>query len=585
MAIAVLVAGCSNVTALAEQHAQSPDLKSAQMVVSEAAPIARFSHFRYTGADPVYQGLEVSDHQYLNPILAGFYPDPGIEQVGGDYYIVNSTFAWFPGIPVFHSTDLVNWTQIGNVIDRPGMLDFDGLGLSRGVFAPTIEEHQGTFYVANTCVDCGGNFIVTADDPAGPWSDPVWIPEVGGIDPSLFIDEDGVFYLMNNDAPPGGSTYDGHRAIWLRAVDPHTLQPVEEPVVIIDGGVRPEERPIWIEGPHIYKKDGWYYLSAAEGGTAINHSQVILRSRDVKGPYEPWDGNPILTQRHLDPDREHPVTSVGHADYVQDNEGAWWATFLGVRPYEGDYYNTGRETFLMKVEWRDGWPVIADPEETVPYLADRPALTAGATPAIPLNGNFTVTETFDGDALDPYWMMVRVPKTSWWSLEGGALEIEAREDRLGDMRQPSFVARRQQHLYATAETSVEFVPQRAGDEAGLSAFQNDHYYYAIGVTINADGQRLVRLSMRGGEKDSADGVTLAEQRLETNGALRLRAEARGDTYDFSWATADGDWQELGKGLDARLLSTRQAGGFVGAVFGMYAQRSGIDAVATPLPRP
>ena len=325
---------------------------------------ASFDWFEYTGNDPAFVDPPGPDG-YLNPVLSGFYPDPSVTRGPDGYYLVHSTFSYFPGIPVFQSKDLVHWKQIGNVIDRPGMLDFNGLGLSRGVFAPTIEYHDGIFYVANTCVDCGGNFIVTATDPAGPWSDPVWLPDVGGIDPSLFFEDDGSVWIMNNDEPPGGSTYDGHRAIWFRQVDPETFQSISEPVVLIDGGVRPEDKPIWIEGPHIYHVGDWYYLSAAEGGTAVGHSQVVLRSKKLTGPYEPYENNPILTQRHLPADRPNPITSVGHADLVQDAEGQWWATFLGVRPYAGDLYNTGRETFLMPVKWKDGWPVILEDEEAL----------------------------------------------------------------------------------------------------------------------------------------------------------------------------------------------------------------------------
>lgn len=569
-ALALALAACggeqtASTPAPAEQPAETTGTES------DAPLEARFATFTYEGNDPVYAELTPGEGQFLNPVLSGFYPDPSITQVGGDYYLINSTFAYFPGLPVFHSKDLVNWTQIGNVIDRPGMLDFDGLGLSRGVFAPTIEHHDGTFYVANTCVDCDGNFIVTSEDPAGPWSDPIWTPEVGGIDPSLFFDEDGKVYMINNDAPVGTPRYDGHRAIWIREVDPETLQPVEEATVIIDGGVRPEENPIWIEGPHIYKVDGWYYLSSAEGGTAINHSQVIIRSKNIKGPWEVYDGNPILTQRDMDPDRENPITSVGHADMVIDDDGKWWASFLGVRPYEGDFYNTGRETFLLPVEWRDGWPVILDQGEPVSYMLDRPALPAQPAPAIPMNGNFTLVEDFDGDSLDHYWLKVRVPTEQWWSLEDGDLVIEARTERLGDSLQPSFIARRQQHLHGSASTVVEFDPSSAGDEAGLAAFQNDNYYYAIGVTLGEEGEKVVRLSQRTGRDSPATGETLAEWPVETDGPVWLKATANGDSYDFSYAFTEGDWQLLGEGLDAKPLSTRTAGGFVGAVFGMYAQ--------------
>lgn len=536
----------------------------------EAPAEAVFRNFVYSGEDPNPAAVP-ADGNYINPILSGFFPDPSITQAGPDFYLVHSTFTWFPGIPVWHSTDLVNWTQIGNAIDRPGMLDFDGLGLSRGVFAPTIEHHDGTFYIANTCVDCDGNFILTAKDPAGPWSDPIWMPHVGGIDPSLFFDKDGKVWLMNNDGPPGEVLYDGHRAIWMRQVDPVTFAPLTEPVVLIDGGVRPEEKPIWIEGPHIYKKDGWYYLSAAEGGTAVGHSQVILRSRTVTGPYTPYEGNPVMTQRDLPEDRPHPITSVGHADYVVDDAGAWWAVFLGVRPYEGDYYNTGRETFLLPVTWKDGWPVILERGAPVPVSLPRPSLPASAPPPLPTTGSFTLTEDFSGP-LQPHWMTPRVPKSDWFRTGDGTLTLTPRTDGLGSSRQPSFLARRQQHMNASAEVELAFTPA-SGSEAGLAAFQSDEFWFALGVTRNEEGTAVLRLRQRSGPDKAETGEVLAEAVIPEGTPLRLRFEGEGARYKASWSLPGEDWQAIGPELDGKLLSTRTAGGFVGAVFGVYAEKS------------
>ncbi|HEX8263185.1 MAG TPA: glycoside hydrolase family 43 protein, partial [Allosphingosinicella sp.] len=281
-AVALLIAGCASV----------PDAPA-------GAPTARFERFDYRGADPS-DSLPAGAGDYRNPILKGFYPDPSLTRVGDDYYLVTSTFSYFPGIPVFHSRDLVGWTQIGNAIDRPGQLDFARLGLSRGVFAPTIEHRDGTFYILNTCVDCGGNFVITATDPAGPWSDPVWLPDLeGGIDPSLFFDEDGSVWILNNGPPEGPPLYEGHRAIWIQRFDAAAKKTFGPRKVLVNGGVDLSKKPIWIEGPHILRKDGFYYLLAAEGGTAEGHSQVVLRSRRPDGPYSAYPGNPILTQRDL----------------------------------------------------------------------------------------------------------------------------------------------------------------------------------------------------------------------------------------------------------------------------------------------
>ncbi|MBV9749579.1 MAG: glycoside hydrolase family 43 protein, partial [Acetobacteraceae bacterium] len=296
---------------------------------------ARFAWFEYRGADATFD--RAGPGEYANPILPGFYPDPSVIRVGDIFYLVNSTFAYFPGLPVFRSRDLVHWTQIGNAIDRPGQLNFTGRRLSEGVFAPALHHANGRFYIINTCVGCGGTFILTARDPAGPWSDPVWIRDVGGIDPSLFTDTDGATWLVNNDAPQGKPLYEGHRAIWVRRFDLATLKTLGPAKMIVNGGVDISTKPIWAEGPHIFRHDGRYYLTTAEGGTAINHSEVVYQSDHPDGPFTPLR-HPILTQRDLDPARSEPITSAGHAQLVDTPKGDWWATFLAVRPYTGDLY-------------------------------------------------------------------------------------------------------------------------------------------------------------------------------------------------------------------------------------------------------
>lgn len=552
------------------------DDKTRDVSTDSQLNVARFDWLRYEGEDPVYKNVPKNADQYFNPILTGFYPDPSITRAGDKFYIVTSTFTYFPGLPVFESTDLVNWTQIGNAIDRPDMLDFggqdrNGLAISRGVFAPVIKEHAGIYYIANTCVDCRGNFILTARNPAGPWSDPVWLPDIGGIDPSLFFDDDGKVYLMNNDAPPEAEPlYSGHRAIWMREIDPVTFKSISEPVVLINGGVRREEKPIWIEGPSIYKKGDWYYLSAAEGGTAEEHSQVILRSQSVLGPYIAYEHNPIMTQRDMPKDRANPVTSIGHAAFVTDNSGQWWASLLGVRPYEGDFYNTGRETFLLPVTWKDGWPIILEPGVEMPYVLDKPDLPPSMPSRMPMSGNFTIQEDFSTEALDLYWLKIRSARTDWYRLNDGALELQARADGLGDFGHPSFIGRRQQHTYASASTRLAFNPQKLGDEAGLSAFQNDNFYYALGITRNEAGGRIVHVRKRAGRNDPAKGQLLATGSLKRDGQIVLKITAKGGAYDFSYKEEGRDWVMLYEDADGKTLSTRTAGGFVGTIFGMYA---------------
>jgi alpha-N-arabinofuranosidase len=460
--------------------------------MSNAADFARFDWVEYRNVEP---GPAAGPGEYRNPVLGGYYPDPSVVRVGQDFYLVNSSFSWFPGLPVWHSRDLVHWRQIGNAIDRKGQLDFTGM--SRGTFAPDISYHDGLFYIVNTCVGCGGNFVVTARDPKGPWSDPVWLKNVDGIDPALFFDEDGSAWLVHNAGPRGTPRYSGHTAIWLTRFDPKTLQAVGKAKVIVDAGADPSKNPIWIEGPHLFKKDGLYYLMAAEGGTAENHSEVIFRADKVEGAYVPAPAsvNPILTQRDLDPARANPVTSSGHADLVKTEKGDWWAVFLATRPYTGDLYNTGRETFLAPVTWHDGWPTILPHATPIPILAKAPDLPRGSAP--PTTGSFAVRDEFAGAALGPAWMMMRSPTTSWHRLDKGALVLTARNERLGDGKQPSFIARRQQNPEAVVTTSLRFAPAE-GEEAGLAALQNDEHFLAVSLA-RKDGKLAVQVTRRAGK--------------------------------------------------------------------------------------
>lgn len=553
-ALALLLAACGG------------DRSAGAETVAPAAAPAYFDWFEYTGRDRAFEA-PLPDGSFRNPILAGFHSDPSVVAARGKFYMVHSTFTFFPGIPVFESEDLVHWKQIGNVIDRPSQLDFDGLRVSRGVFAPAIEFHDGTFYVVNTAVDSGGNFVATATDPAGPWSDPHWLPGIGGIDPSLFFDDDGKAYILNNDEPGVPVRYDGHRAIWLQEIDIAGKRPFGPRKVLIDGGVEPERNPIWIEGPHLYKVDGWYYLSAAEGGTGPQHSQVVLRSRDVWGPYRPQAGNPILTQRDLDPQRPLPVTNAGHADLVQGPDGSWWAVFLASRNYGVDHYNTGRETFLLPVAWRDGWPEILAPGEVVPYVVPGPSFMRRPAEQAPMSGNFTWRDEFDAEQPGFGWMSVRVPKQPWHDLavRPGWLAIRPLAEGLDTLRNPSFLARRQQHLRFDASLALE-LPE-AGTAAGLAAFQGERYWYFLGVRRTGAGAEVF-LEKRAGE---APPVVVASGAIEAAQLLKLKIDGDEGAYSFAYDAGGGGWQPLLEGDDGSILSTDVAGGFVGATLGPFAR--------------
>lgn len=525
-----------------------------------------FDWFEYRGHDATF-AQPLPEGSFRNPVLAGFHPDPAVVRAGDRYYLVNSSFSYYPGIPVFESRDLVHWTQIGNAIERPSQLDFDGLGMSRGVFAPTIAYHDGTFFVVNTAVDNGGNFLVTAKDPAGPWSDPVWLPTIDGIDPSLFFDSNGKTYLLNNGEPEGTPRYDGHRAIWMQEFDLAQRKPVGPRKVLIDGGVDPSKNPIWIEGPHIYQREGWYYLVCAEGGTGPDHSQVVLRSRTVWGPYAPYAGNPILTQRDLDPARANPITNAGHADLVEGLDGSWWAIFLASRNYGGVHYNTGRETYLLPVTWKDGWPVILDKGRAIPQVLSGPAFMERGKSQAPMTGNFTWRDEFDKPTLDRAWMHVRVPKQPWVDLAAkpGQLAIRPLAEGLDTLRNPSFLARRQQHLAFESSTALT-VPVEKGTEAGIVAFQNERYWYFLGVRHAGKGLELFL-------QRSSDGKasTVATKAIANAKTLKLKISGDSGAYSFAFDADGKGWQWLRRNEDGTILSTDVAGGFVGAVVGPYAR--------------
>ncbi|HEX8462458.1 MAG TPA: glycoside hydrolase family 43 protein [Segetibacter sp.] len=524
---------------------------------------------------------------YTNPILAGFYPDPSIVRVGSDYYLVNSTFAYFPGIPVLHSKDLVNWTTIGHVITRTAQMDFTGRGVSRAIFAPTIRYHNGLFYVTCTLIDGKGNFVVTAKNPAGPWSNPTWLP-IDGIDPSLFFDDNGKCYITYNSNPPDNkSLYDGHRTIRMNEFDYTNMKIIGDNKILVNGGTDILKKPSWIEGPHIVKNFGYYYLISAEGGTGAAHSVVAFRSKNIDGPYLSYENNPILTQRDVKGERKYSITSTGHADLLQLPDGTWQAVFLGTRPYEADYFNTGRETFLTPVIWKNEWPVINPGNELVQYRYLVPlAEKKNKTNTTKYSGNFFYKEDFTESKLKPEWIFLRNVKERWYSLTAakGFLSVKVRPHTLSGKMNPSFVARRQQHSAFTASTSMSFNTQKENEKAGLVTFMNeDHFYFLCKSKQN--GKDVVQLFQSPQNlADSNNNRLLASVELASNNKeiIRLRVVASGSNYGFYYSTGDNNWKLVKNNIDGRFLSTKIAGGFganfVGNTIGLYATSLGEASV-------
>jgi len=452
-------------------------------------------------------------------------------------------------------------------------MDFNGMRITRSLFAPTIKYHDGVFYVVCTHVDGGGNFLMTATDPAGPWSDPIWL-SFDGIDPSLFFDDDGRAWMVNNGNPPENKPlYQGHRAIWIQEFDVAKKQLVGPRSIVVNGGVDLSKQPVWIEGPHLFKKDGWYYICCAEGGTSTQHSQVILRSKSPTGPFVPWEKNPILTQRDLDGTVPHAVTCTGHANLIEGPDGNWWAVFLACRPIKDGYQTTGRETFLLPMKWTaDGWPLILPPGERVPYTVAAPKVAQPSPAPVPLSGNFTWRDEFDSGAAKPapLWLMLRTPKDTWWSLTApkGALSLTPRAETLDGLGNPAFFGRRVQHAKFEAGLSLS-VPTETGVSAGLALVQSEKHLCYLGVRREGEGLALF-LELADGDKPAV----VASKQVPAAGEIELRIVANELVGSFEYRISGGEWLPLKAGVDLKPVTVKAAGDgmhFTGAVVGPHAR--------------
>ena len=485
---------------------------------------------------------------YRNPVISGFHPDPSVCRVGEDYYLVTSSFEYFPGVPLFHSKDLVNWEQLGHVLTRPEQLDLRKAGSSGGIYAPTIRHRDGVFYMTTTNVSKGGNFFVHTEDPRGPWSDPVFVDQPG-IDPDLFFDEDGaVYYTTSHDAAGQGA--------YQSRIDPKTGKRLSDITCIWHGtgGQYPE-------APHIYRVGEWYYLLISEGGTEYGHMVTAARSRRPDGPFESCPHNPILSHRSL----LKPIHATGHADLVRTPDGSWWAVFLGVRPIGYPMqHNLGRETFLAPVTWtEDGWPVIGD-NGTIAEV-----MPAGDLPLQPARVPET-REDFNAAAFAPQWTFLRTANQENWSLteKKGSLTLHGSPDTLNDIGEAAFVGRRQQHFACRADAHLTFAPQRDDEEAGIAVYMNERFHYELAVTRIAGERRIVFRRRLG---------TLWKIEHEAPwpaDSVVLTVQADKKHYAFGYSAGGEEPIPFGLG-ESGLLATEVAGGFTGVFIAMYATGNGV----------
>lgn len=483
---------------------------------------------------------------YQNPILPGFHPDPSICRVGGDYYMVTSTFEFFPGVPIYHSTDMVNWEPIGHCLTRQSQLDLTGAKASEGIWAPTLRYHNGIFYMITTVHRDYTNFFVTATDPRGPWSDPVVVRH-GGIDPSLFFDDDGKVYYLSNDWHITG----GRQGIYMAEVDVATGA-LLTPFTLLSYGTG----GLAVEGPHLYKRDGWYYAMFAEGGTHYGHMETIFRSKNVWGPYEPCPHNPIITHRN----KPHEIQGTGHADLFEDKNGDWWLVFLAFRITGGNWHHLGRETFLCPVEWVDGWPVVNE-GRGVELDMESPRITAVQ------HTDLSFCDTFDEPSLGVRYNFSHNPVPEQYSLSArpGYLTLSPDGVCLSDDASPAFTGVRQQHFDCEVRAEMEYTPQAEGDEAGVCVLRNSDVHYCLSVCWRPEGS-VVALRRKMGDLD----VVVWEQPF-AGGRVTLAIRAQKHQYHFGFGTAEQPLTYGPTALTRYVAAETCSGPFTGVYLGMYAQ--------------
>ena len=484
---------------------------------------------------------------FKNPVITGMNPDPSICRVGDDFYLVTSTFEYFPGLPIYHSKDLIHWKQIGHVLSRASNCPLKGANSSGGNYAPTIRFHNGTFYV--TCTNYGGKgsqgaFYVTASNPAGPWSEPHWVNN-WGVDPSLLFENDSVYYVFPNS----------NEEFLLTTVNLQTGKFNKEPQVIAHGlgGSSPE-------GPHIYKINDYYYLMSAEGGTGYEHREVIQRSKSPWGPYEVSPMNPVIS--HKD-NPEHPFHAIGHADLIQLNDNSWWLVNLGIRPKGGRFHHLGRETFLAPVTWdANGWLKGGD-NGIIKEEFPAPNLPQHIWEKEPVRDNF------DSTALRLPWNFVRNPYDADWSLteKPGYLRLKGSKLSFREMDSPAFIGRRQTNFNMATSAKISFTPTAPNEEAGLVVRGDDANHYDLLITIH-EGKRVVmfRKYLKG------KIINVTYKKIPKSDII-LKVSATDLEYRF-WFREEGKPEVLLGAAPTKDISTEIYGGFIGTYIGMYASGNG-----------
>ena len=524
---------------------------------------------------------------FINPIISGAHPDPSICRVGNDYYIVNSSFEYFPGLPIHHSKDLVNWELIGYGLHREdqcnGEMNLVDVQSDGGIHAPTIRYHKGTFYIITTNVYNSGdgspglmrNFIITAKNPSGPWSKPHIIEGAPGIDPDIFFDDNGKVYFTGTHSP-GDMNSNGIGEIWIQELDIKKWKLVGKRHTVWDGIFG-----CCTEGPHIYKEHGLYYLLVAEGGTGKNHAVMIAASENILGPYEENQRNPILTTRHLS--NNYFVNSTGHADMIELEDGRWYMVSLGKRnDLDGDA-NMGRETYLMPMQWEPTivkWEQVSEDKwEPLRYLFPVVAPLTGKVERFtplpftdrPQYINNTVIDDFLNENLDLRWTFIRVPEEKTYSLleNPGFLRLYSKPGKIEDRKRFSLVGFRQKESDFEFEVKMNFLPNKDKVESGVIHYQKE-WNYLTNTVIKKRKKYYLEQKLK---EKGKEVVTLKKTILKGyDGNIILKVKSKKDRYDFFYSLNDGSSFDYFTSIEAIKVLDRN---YTGALLGLFTTSNGV----------
>ena len=522
---------------------------------------------------------------FSNPIIKGGYPDPSICRVGEDYFIVNSSFEYFPGLPIHHSKDLANWNLIGHGLHRKeqctGRKNLADVQSNGGIHAPTIRYHNGKFYIITTNVYQPKkdepsqmiNFIITATNPEGPWSNPIIVEGAPGIDPDIFFDDDGKIYFTGTHSPENPN-FSGEGEIWIQELDSSSFQLKGERHFLWRGACQ----GTWAEGPHIYKKEGWYYLLIAEGGTGFNHAVMIAASNNITGPYDANDRNPILSSRHLSYD--YWINSTGHADMVELPNGEWIMVCLGIRNEINRASNMGRETLILPVKWEKepywwkeikyNWPVCnpltGKIEKNYPYF-----LPINDSNFIPVAEEYEFQENY----LSKDWTHRRVPLENSFELttNSGYLTMYCKEPTIKERTGYNFIGIKQKETNFEVSTTMRFKPTLDGEEAGLCLIQKDDNYLLFDVK-REDRENVLQLVINEKKKDAIIKKDLVMGKKFKN-YIELKVIAKDNNYQYYFRYQSNDLWELFDSTKSDLLLSE---GYTGTLLGLYSSSNGTKSI-------